>query len=268
MNEQFIDVPVFSQDAPLCISLAGISYRDKNYKISRKASPFYCIEYIISGCGTVKTRGETFHPKQGDTYFLMAGDDHEYYSHEDDPWEKIWINLSGDLADSLTVVYGLRNSTLFRCNTKHYIENIHHILSSKTLSVKEIEQKTSIAFHEMIQFLALNKNGPKTPTEAEIIKNYIDLNLYSQLNLEKLSKLIYKSPAQTIRIFKKAYNMTPYDYYMENRINKAVLMLKSTTFSIKEIAFNLGFCDEHYFSSIFRKKVGKKPSDFRKNILL
>lgn len=265
MNESFIDVPVFEQDAPLSVSLAGISHQDKNYSISRKNSPCYCIEYVISGCGTVKTQGKTFHPKQGDTYFLMAGDDHEYYSHTDDPWEKIWINLSGSLADALTGAYNLRKSVVFHCNTKSYIENIHSILSSKDLSVKEIEQKAAIVFHEMMQFLSENKNGPKTLTDAEIIKNHIDLNLYSQLNINKLARLIYKSPAQTIRIFKKAYNMTPYDYYMENRIKKAVLMLQDTGFSVKEIAYTLGFCDEHYFSNVIRNKTGKKPSDFRIN---
>lgn len=261
-REEFVKLPVFDDNLPFKVELAGVSYCSGTYRINRKKSEIMCIEYILSGCGTVKTRGKTFYPKQGDSYFLLPGEDHLYYSDSEDPWVKIWINVSGQLVDSLIDAYSLRNTTVVRCNSKPYIEKIHRLMENVDIQPKELALKSAIYFHELLQFLADNKEQGAS-TSAETVKNYIDKNIYSPITIDELAGLIYKSSAQTIRIFKKAYGLTPYEYYMDNKIKKAVQLLKSTTFSVKEIAYRLGFCDEHYFSGIIKKKTGKKPTDYR-----
>lgn len=265
MKETFVTQPIFDPHLPFSIDLAGISYCDGSYKINRKKSDVLCIEYIISGCGTIKTRGKTFYAQQGDSFLLIPGEDHLYYSDKDEPWEKIWINATGSLIDSLIDSYELRDVTVFHCNSMPYIKKIHEMLSSQNYSIKEIADKTALYFHELVQYLSMNKpeNKDRISSEALSVKNYIDKNIDININIETLSRLIYKSPAQTIRIFKKHYGTTPYNYYMERRLKKAILMLESTNYSVKEIAFKLGFGDEHYFSGVFRKKTGKKPSDYR-----
>ena len=265
MREEFIDQPAFDDALPFSIEIAGISYCDGSYRISRNKSTVACIEYILSGCGTVKTGGKTFHPASGDTYMLVPGSNHEYYSDADDPWVKIWFNAHGRLIDELIECYNLENSTVFHCNTKPFIEKIHKTLGNKSLTPSEIADETALIFHALLQTLAKHKEQSLSVSDdAVLLKNYIDSHLYSQINIDLLANLIYKSPSQTIRIFKKCYGKSPYDYYMDNRIKKAIAMLQGTSFSVKEIAFRLGFCDEHYFSTLFRKKTGKKPGDFRK----
>ena len=68
-----------------------------------------------------------------------------------------------------------------------------------------------------------------------------------------------------IRIFKKIYGVTPYEYLIELRLQTAKILLKDTNLTIKEIADKLVFFDEHYFSSIFLKKVGVRPGVYRKS---
>ena len=265
MREEFVTQPAFDDSLPFSIELAGISYCDESYYISRKNSNVVCIEYILSGCGTVKVNGKTFHPAAGDTYMLIPGSNHEYFSDEDDPWVKIWFNAQGKLIDELIEAYNLAGSTVFHCNTKPFIEKIHKALENKTHTPAEIADETALHFHALLQFLAKHKeNESSVSDDAVILKNYIDSHLYSQITIENLANLIYKSPSQTIRIFKKAYGKSPYDYYMDNRIKKAIAMLSGTSFSVKEISYQLGFCDEHYFSTLFHKKTGKAPGDFRK----
>lgn len=262
MYEDFINIQVFDKNMPLSVDLAGISYCDGSYRIERKKTEILCVEYVIAGGGTVKTRGKTFYPKAGDTYLLIPGEDHIYYSDSENPWVKIWINASGRLIEPIIDIYGLRDNTVFNCNSRQYIEKIHKLVGNKELSSNEIADKAAIYFHELMQFLSAYKDK-KEYGPAQIIKEYIDKSIYSPLTIDELSGLIYKSPAQTIRIFKKQYGLTPYDYYMEGRMKKAVQMLESTSYSVKEIAFRLGFGDEHYFSGIFKKKTGKKPTDYR-----
>lgn len=264
MNEYFIPQVVFDENLPFSIELAGITYADKTYKISRKQSPIICVEYILSGSGTVTIDKNTFYPSAGDTYILLPGSNHKYCSNENDPWEKMWFNARGKLVNDMIDAYGLATQTVFRCNTKPFIEEIFEILKSKSLLANDIADKTALVFHELIQFLSKHKkNSSPFEKEAVTIKNYIDSHLHSQITIDTLAKLIYKSPSQTTRIFKKCYGKAPYDYYTDVRLKKAIFMIKSTNLSIKEISQILGFCDEHYFTFFFHKKTGKSPKEFR-----
>lgn len=264
MREEFVKVPLFDSSLPFKIDLAGISYCDGTYKVCRQKAEEGCIEYIISGSGTVKTRGKVFYAAKGDSYFLKPDDDHEYYSSADDPWVKIWINISGTLVHALTDCYSLNDHTVFHCNSQPYIAKIHQELQNKTLSPNDIISKCSLYFHELIQFLASSiESSSVASPEAKILKDFIDTNIYSVITVEELSRLIFKSPSQTIRLFKKYYNTTPYEYHMNNRLKTAATLLRNTNFSVKEIAYKLNFCDEHYFSTLFKNKTGKKPTELR-----
>ncbi len=264
MKEEFIQSPVFDAGLPFVVHLAGISYCDGTYKIFRKNSKIACIEYVISGSGTIITNDGEYHPQKGDTYILLPNENHEYYSSDDEPWVKIWINVSGPVINAITDAYSITKSNVFHCNTEQYLRRIHKILEDGKLTVPEMSAKISLVFHALIQHIVMDFSQYNTAiSDAQIIKDFIDTNIYRQISTKEMSQLIYKSPAHTIRLFKKAYGVTPYDYYMENRIKKAVSLLRDTRFSVKEIAFMLGFCDEHYFSNIFKAKTGKKPSEYR-----
>lgn len=231
MREEFIEIPVFEKNAPFSISLAGTSYCDGSYYVARENPPHFVIEYIIKGEGTIVYKNKILRAVAGDTYILTVGDKHKYFSDAENPWEKIWINVHGELALSIAQAYLKGNQVVYHCNCESYIRKIHAILGDKNLSVSEIGAKSALVFHELIQHLAESADKKKkTSPEAEIIKSYIDRNIYKTINTDELAKLIYKSPAHTIRIFKNAYGITPYDYYMENRIKKALTLLKETTF--------------------------------------
>ena len=58
--------------------------------------------------------------------------------------------------------------------------------------------------------------------------------------------------------------MSPFDYYLKKKLSKAKLMLQSYNMTVKEISDKLCFADEHYFSGLFKRKVGVSPSEFRK----
>lgn len=263
-NEEIIEVPVFGEKEPFEVSLAGTTYSDRNYFIDRPKSTVTVIEYVISGEGTIETKNKKIHVKAGDTYVLGFGSNHRYYSNEKNPWEKIWINVSGELVSALFDAYSVGGEIIYKCNTEPLIREMHAVVGSKNLTLDEIMSESAIVFHKIVRFLAENcEKKKKIAPEAEMMKNYIDTNIYRQISIGELAEIVYKSQTHAIRIFKNAYGVTPYEYYTDNRIKKARAMLKETTYSVKQIAYMLGFGDEHYFSNIFRQKTGKKPSECR-----
>lgn len=262
MKEVFINSPIYDEILPFKVELAGISYCDGTYKIQVQNSDVARIEYILSGEGTIITKEKSFYPKQGDTYILLPNEDHKYFSDSKNPWTKIWINVSGKLIDSLCEAYSIQNSSVFHYNSQKYIEEIHDILRKKDGSPIDIMSRCAIVFHKLIQILS-NQNK-FLYSDSIKIKEYIDKNVYSKITINDLSNLIFKSPSQTIRIFKKDFKVTPCEYHLQKRIKTAISLIKNTNLSIKEISYKLGFTDEHYFSYIFKQKTKKKPTDYRK----
>jgi AraC-like DNA-binding protein len=66
--------------------------------------------------------------------------------------------------------------------------------------------------------------------------------------------------------FKKITGLPPNQYQIQIRLNKAKSLLHNTTLSIDQIAHACGFDSIHYFSRLFKSKLGLSPLAFRKNI--
>lgn len=271
MKEIFVDMPSHSAQKLFDVHIAGVSYCDGTYRILRPKSNIFCIEYVIDGVGTIKTKGKTFTAKKGDTYLLLKGERHEYYSSADEPWKKIWVNFDGSMSEMLIDMYGLKDITVLTLDTYEYFEKMHQVLGDKAKTSDEMLDECAVIMHSLFMKISRqlksesDENGLYIPDDAKKIRDYIDKNICDNISIETLSSILYKSPSQTIRIFKTAYGITPYEYHLSNKMSKAVLLLESTPMPVKEIAYYLGFSDEHYFSNIFKKKMGKSPRDYRIN---
>ena len=67
-----------------------------------------------------------------------------------------------------------------------------------------------------------------------------------------------------LRVFKEKFGVTPGAYHSEIRLVAAERYLSETQFSIGEIASVLGFADQSFFSTAFKKKYGVYPTAYRK----
>lgn len=264
MKEEIISVAV-QPVLPFNISIAGTSYCDGSYRICRSASDVTCVEYIISGCGVVHCDSKTVYPREGDMYILPKNTSHTYYSDSQNPWVKIWFNAYGDLAPQLLTAYSLNRLILFEsCDGSAYIRRIHELCKNAELSAYEIQTKCAAEFFGLIQFLSKNTVFTDSQSDADIIKDYIDRNAAGVISVGELAALISKSVSQTIRIFKKTFGITPYEYLLEQKLDRAKLMLKGSNMSVKDISAAISFSDEHYFSGLFRKKTGLSPCEYRR----
>ena len=95
------------------VELTGVTYPDPHYRIDRDRSPVLCLEYVISGQGSVNIGGPSFYPKAGDVYLLPMGLHHRYRSDPHNPWQKIWMNVRGTLCADLLARTILGKRTTF-----------------------------------------------------------------------------------------------------------------------------------------------------------
>ncbi len=254
---------------PFWICEYGTTHKDISYHELRLNSAVTCIEYIISGSGTIISNNHSFIVNKGDTYMLVEGSDVNYYSNPDDPFEKIWINVKGVLAKQIIEIYKLQDTVLFRnTNTHEMIQEIHDICKTET-NPQVIQDKVSVIFLKLIQFLYRNQRKITVKSDSiDMFRYYIDCHITENIKLATVAEMSHMSVDHAIRVFKKKYGMTPHQYIIDSKMRIAKVMLKATDNSIAEIAASLDFSDPHNFSSQFQKHVGVRPTVFRKSNIL
>lgn len=101
--------------------------------------------------------------------------------------------------------------------------------------------------------------------EQAIIK--IKRNFQKDVDLAGIVADSGLSYVQFLRRFKAYVGLSPSEYIMALRLQKAKDMLSNTNLQIKQIAYCCGFENEYYFSNFFKKHTALSPSAFRKALL-
>ena len=159
MYEDIISFTRQNDGAPFFAGMCGISYCDGTYHITRNNSNISVIEYVVSGIGTVTENNNTFEAGEGDVYILdvyilKEGSFHDHYSDSDNPWVKIWLNFSGELARQITRCYGLENYAHFHApEIKPLFDEIYTISRSKK-SPSDISDDIAGCFLKIAQSLS------------------------------------------------------------------------------------------------------------------
>ncbi|MEM7105705.1 MAG: AraC family transcriptional regulator [Bacteroidota bacterium] len=118
--------------------------------------------------------------------------------------------------------------------------------------IQELKRIKEICFSNQVQVdLAVNT------------KRYLDTNYAKTINLNLLAHLQHSSKYHLIRVFKRYYGITPRQYLINKRIEKAKKYLKSGK-SVSETCYAVGFESINSFSNLFKAKTGQPPSIFRK----
>lgn len=93
---------------------------------------------------------------------------------------------------------------------------------------------------------------------------FLEKNYGSNLSLKDIASHANISERECGRCFKAQLGLTPLEYLLNLRLNKACALLENTSLSIGEIASACGFASASYFSKQFRGRFRTTPRAFRK----
>ena len=92
---------------------------------------------------------------------------------------------------------------------------------------------------------------------------FINSNCIENPSLKIISAKAGMAPNYFHRKFKELFGLTPFNYMLAQRMNRARHLLTSSTLSIKEIAETVGYESPLYFSRVFRSQMSLTPSEYR-----
>ena len=249
---------------PLYIDLVGITHPDSDYHIHRAVGEVTVMEYVSAGSGYLQWGGRWEQVTAGMIYSLPKGVTHDYGADSNTPWEKRFINIRGDLPLQLLEAYGLAGRALFdgrEC--AHLFSAIDRVLT-EPISPLEAQAMLTGLFVQVLAILSQNCTRAEHHQEAVKMRDYLDANVHRTVSCAELAEQVFRSVDCCLKRFSKEYNVTPYEYQLQNKMSVARRLLANTDMTVRQIAVAVGYDDARYFSSLFRRKCGISPSAYRR----
>lgn len=159
--------------------------------------------------------------------------------------QKLPVQAAKPFAQRFDTLYGLWRQP--RCLYAGYAGIVYSLFADMIAVVKHNMQ-------DSIQFLNIAKGIA-----------YMEGHFTSKITNKQLAELCAVSQDYFVRTFKNYYHITPKQYLLDLRLNKAKEQLVAQMQSVNEVASTLGFENATYFSRVFKKKVGMTPTQYRRS---
>ena len=105
------------------------------------------------------------------------------------------------------------------------------------------------------------RRSPQRLTQQQIARaiDYMHANLGRDVSLDILAQTVNVSPSHLRRLFKQATGMAPHQYLTGLRVNRAKELLLTGSFTVSEVATEVGFADQSHLHRHFKRVFGITP---------
>ena len=232
---------------------------------------FYCVQ----GKGYYTLDGHTFtlNPNQ---YVIVPATDKPlvYWSDTEDPWSIYWVHFTSDALQAFIRAYHIvpeqgpqyipHNEKGIRIWEEMY-ENLSRGYSPENL------MNTNLCLYHLIATFVFSQqqNQNSSSPEKAIIRETIDYmknNLDKTIRIEDFADLNKYSVSHFSKLFRLTTGMSPIEYFIHLKMQKACQLLYTEDSRVKQIAALLGYADPYYFSRLFKKYMNTSPETYRKSV--
>jgi AraC family transcriptional regulator len=124
------------------------------------------------------------------------------------------------------------------------------------------------------RFIAINYHKPApdskkhpqrlTRRQMQRICDFVEANLETDIRLDMMANLCGRSTEYFVRLFKATNGVSPYQYVLNRRIERAKALIGDEGQSIADIALQCGFSHQEHLTRMFRRFTGVTPGRYRR----
>lgn len=234
----------------------------------------YQLLYIIKGKGTLVTaHGGTHHVREGDMFLLFPDEWHTYRPSETTGWEEYWIGFQGANIDHrVEAGFFSKESPVYRIGTNDTIIGLYRdAIETATRQEAYFQQLLAGIVNHLLGLMFMTARKQKIVSSQHIpdiiqdARNYMHEKVEEDISMPEVAQHLNISYATFRHTFKKYTGLSPVQYFINLRLHRAKELLRSTEIPIKEISYRLHFENPEYFATLFKKRTGVRPSEFRKD---
>lgn len=234
------------------------------------ARDHYLIHYVVDGKGTYKNSSGEYSVSKGQGFLISPGETTTYKADSVTPWEYYWVGFKGVDTGHLLALCSLSEKTpVFECDqTDEISELFAKMFSCYNQSRSREYSMLGYLYLILSTLMSQAKQQSFTSSNVKIYLNkaieYINNNYSYDINVAKLASHIGIDRTYLYRIFIDSISVSPEQYLLKVRMTKAANLLKTTDYSVLQVALSTGYKDISHFSTIFKKFFGATPSAYRK----
>jgi AraC family transcriptional regulator len=106
--------------------------------------------------------------------------------------------------------------------------------------------------------------GGLAPWQKRVVQTHIETHLDWTIQTKHLAQLVNLSPFHFCRTFRDSFGLSPHQYVMRKRLERAQGLMLTTSASLSQIAADCGLADQAHLTKQFRKLVGESPAVWRR----
>lgn len=246
---------------------------DSDWHSTLHTHPFTELFYVVDGKGEFNIQGQRFPVKPNDFVIINPQVEHTELSSPDEPLEYIVLGINGLSFSNLTPVSeGGHPFSFF--NLRDEQKDILRYLNAMVQEATSQSMSYELVCHNLLEILLIKilrhqhfdlevGKQSKATKDISFIKHYLETYYHESIQLEDLASITHLSRFYISHSFKKEIGMSPMEYLIDIRIKESKILLRTTNYSISQVADIVGFTTPTYFSKQFRKSTGISPTDYR-----
>ena len=221
-----------------------------------KARPYAALSFRVCGTGAFEIGTKRIITKQGDVLFLPANTPY-----------KVEYSVSESIVVHFEHCNYLEAENICVGNSLEIGMRFRHLL--KVWNQQHSANQAKSIIYDILDKMSNDQKMSISDTAIATCVRYMDAHFCDpKIDIETVCDVAFISVSSLQRAFAKYFGMSPKQYLIQLRMNRALELLTENELSVKEISFVCGFTDEKYFSRAFKKKYGYPPSQFRKQIIV
>lgn len=262
------------QSVDLYLNYCGMEECDPSHSYGPIARTEYLLHYILKGKGIYTVDGQTYHLGKHDSFIIYPDEITYYQADNEDPWTYIWIGFNGIKAETCLNYASLSRGNRvasFDCEDT-LVECVYGMLNASQLTYANDLKRESYLF-SFLSALIHEKHNSAVKTEevhdypyqvyVEHALEFIDHNYEKNIKVNDIANYIGINRSYLTNIFKKSLNLSPQEYLVNYRLNKACGLLKTTNLPVNIIASQVGYDDPLTFSKVFKNFFEVSPTTYR-----
>lgn len=192
-----------------------------------------------------------------------------YYGNREREWSHSWLHFHGKDVPGLFTETGLPEDFCIPCpkpkTVERYLDLFYaEVSSGGSPSAALLRDHLHSLFLEIRRMKDSSEEVPEIPEKWQDVRDFIENRAEQELNLKQLARNIYLSVPAFLTGFRKHFGMSPIQFQLSCRMERARYLLRNRDLGVKEVGAQCGYGDLFQFSRMFRRKTGMSPSEFRK----
>ena len=171
--------------------------------------------------------------------------------------------MGGKMLESILSQLGLNKMNFLKPQNLEPIHKIYNAIEELCTNQSESGFFDACSLcYKMLLELATQANANAIPADLRRAVEFMHEHIFEHLSIRQICHHTGLSSATLHRLFRNNLQLSPMDYFLKQKMERAKELLYTGDYSIKEIAAKLHYSSPQYFATEFRKRFGISPSTF------